>query len=53
MGGIIPGLILSSLFILYIAIRCFIQPEMGPPLPLEERVSLKEKMTAQRSNFPY
>jgi tripartite ATP-independent transporter DctM subunit len=44
MGGIIPGLILSALFILYIIIRCFFQPKLGPPLPLEERVSLKEKI---------
>ena len=44
LGGIIPGLILSALFILYIIIRCFFQPELGPPLPLEERVSFKEKI---------
>jgi len=44
MGGIIPGLILSSLFILYIIIRCFFQPELGPPLPLDERVSFRGKI---------
>ncbi len=44
MGGIIPGLILSGLFILYIIVRCFFQPKLGPPLPLEERVSFKEKV---------
>jgi tripartite ATP-independent transporter DctM subunit len=44
LGGIIPGLILSALFILYIIIRCFFQPELGPPLPLEERVSIREKI---------
>jgi tripartite ATP-independent transporter DctM subunit len=44
MGGIIPGLILSALFILYIIVRCFFQPKLGPPLPLEERVSFKEKV---------
>jgi tripartite ATP-independent transporter DctM subunit len=44
MGGIVPGLILSSLFILYIIGRCFLQPEQGPPLPLEERVSFREKI---------
>jgi tripartite ATP-independent transporter DctM subunit len=46
MGGIIPGLILSSLFMLYIIIRCFFQPELGPPLPQEERVSFKEKIVS-------
>ena len=37
MGGILPGLLLSALFITYIAIRCFFQPHLGPPMPLEER----------------
>ena len=37
MGGIFPGLVLSGLFILYIAIRCFIQKDLGPALPQEER----------------
>jgi tripartite ATP-independent transporter DctM subunit len=41
MGGVFPGLLLSGLFILYIAIRCFFQKELGPALPKEER----EKIT--------
>ena len=36
-GGIIPGLILSGLFCLYILTRTVINPKMGPPLPKEER----------------
>lgn len=39
MGGILPGLLLSSLFIAYIGIRCWLQPEMGPALSKEERAS--------------
>jgi tripartite ATP-independent transporter DctM subunit len=31
-GGIIPGLIMAGLFIAYIGIRCYLQPEMGPVL---------------------
>ena len=30
MGGILPGLLLSGLFITYIGIRCWLQPELGP-----------------------
>jgi tripartite ATP-independent transporter DctM subunit len=37
MGGVFPGLLLSSLFILYIAVRSFIQKDIAPALPLEER----------------
>jgi tripartite ATP-independent transporter DctM subunit len=43
-GGLIPGLMLACFYIIYIAIRCRLQPHLGPPLPLEERVSLKEKV---------
>ncbi len=28
---------MAALFILYIVIRCHLQPHLGPPLPLEER----------------
>ena len=37
LAGILPGLLLASMFIAYIAIRCKLQPELGPPLPREER----------------
>ncbi len=34
---IVPGLLLAGIYIGYIAIRCRINPELGPPAPLEER----------------
>ena len=37
MAGVFPGLLLAGLFVAYIAIRCWIQPQLGPALPLEER----------------
>jgi len=37
MGAFMPGFLLSFLYITYIAIRCQLQPEVGPPVPLEER----------------
>ena len=43
-GGVIPGLLLAGLFILYIAIRCGLNPACGPPLPPEERFTLAQKM---------
>jgi tripartite ATP-independent transporter DctM subunit len=51
MGGVVPGLLLSGLFILYITIRCYFQPEMGPALPREERSQTRfiDKIRALRS----
>ena len=37
MGAFGPGLLLSGLYITYITIRCFFQPKIAPPVPVEER----------------
>ncbi len=37
LAGVFPGLMMAALFIAYIAIRCRIQPHLGPTLPPEER----------------
>ncbi len=37
LAGVIPGLMMATLFVLYIAIRCRIQTHLGPALPPEER----------------
>ncbi len=37
-AAMFPGLLLSSLYIIYIVIRCGINPKLGPPLPKEERI---------------
>lgn len=49
-----PGLLLSFLYMLYVGIRCGINPQLGPPLPLEERTySIKQKVVmAVTSLFP-
>ena len=45
LAGLLPGLLMASLFILYIYIRCKLQPNLGPPLPLKERdIPLIEKI---------
>lgn len=36
-GAFVPGFILSTLYMLYIGIRCWLRPELGPALPEEER----------------
>jgi tripartite ATP-independent transporter DctM subunit len=37
MGAVIPGFILSCLFVIYIMIVCFLRPDLGPALPPEQR----------------
>ncbi|GLQ15891.1 TRAP transporter large permease [Maritalea porphyrae] len=45
LAGVFPGLLMAAMFILYIYIRCRVQPELGPVLPKEERdVPLGEKL---------
>jgi tripartite ATP-independent transporter DctM subunit len=45
LAGALPGLLLAGLFVAYIAIRCWIQPRLGPPLSADERqVSWPEKI---------
>jgi tripartite ATP-independent transporter DctM subunit len=48
-AGILPGVVLASLFIAYILIRSWLQPDLGPGLPREERATLKEKFISLRS----
>ena len=42
-AGILPGLLLSALFVAYILIRCYIQKDLGPAVPPEERLSPGER----------
>jgi tripartite ATP-independent transporter DctM subunit len=45
LAGVFPGLLLAGLFVAYVAMRCYLQPNLGPPLPPEERkVSWNEKI---------
>ncbi|SNY91295.1 TRAP transporter, DctM subunit [Cohaesibacter sp. ES.047] len=46
LAGVIPGLMMAGLFILYIAIRCHFQPNLGPAISKEETagVATKEKL---------
>jgi len=43
-GAVIPGLMLSGMYIAYVTIRSYVNPQLGPPIPPEERVSTREKM---------
>ncbi|MBO6718353.1 MAG: TRAP transporter large permease subunit [Rhizobiaceae bacterium] len=43
-GAVFPGLLLSGMYILYVTVRSYINPDLGPPIPVEERVSNREKV---------
>ena len=46
-------LTMASIFIAYIAFRCWRNPELGPPLPIEERqsITLAEKLALLRAGL--
>ncbi len=43
-GAVIPGLMLSGMYIAYVVMRSYINPALGPAIPVEERVSNREKV---------
>jgi tripartite ATP-independent transporter DctM subunit len=52
LAGVVPGLMMAALFIIYIAVRCRLQPELGPVLPKEERdVPMAEKLRLLRAGL--
>jgi len=52
LAGVFPGLMMAALFILYIAIRCRLQPSLGPALPASERdVPMAEKLRLLRAGL--
>jgi tripartite ATP-independent transporter DctM subunit len=52
LAGVFPGLMMAALFMIYIYVRCRIQPELGPALSKEERnIPLGEKLRLLRSGI--
>ncbi|WP_306261027.1 TRAP transporter large permease subunit [Pararhizobium sp. IMCC21322] len=50
LAGVFPGLMMATLFILYVVIRCKFQPHLGPALNDDERnVPLSEKLRLLRA----
>jgi tripartite ATP-independent transporter DctM subunit len=48
-GAVLPGLVLSGMYIAYITILCYIKPDYGPALPKDERINFKEKLILLQS----
>jgi len=52
LAGVLPGLMMAAMFILYIAIRCRLQPHLGPALPAEDRdIGMGEKLRLLRAGL--
>ncbi|MDP6413104.1 MAG: TRAP transporter large permease subunit [Arenicellales bacterium] len=52
LAGVFPGLLMASLFVIYISVRCRLQPHLGPPLAREERdVSWGTKLKLLRAGI--
>ncbi len=52
LAGVFPGLLMSGMFIVYIIVRCKIQPEMGPVLPRNEwDLPVREKISALKGGL--
>ncbi|MGB7304730.1 MAG: TRAP transporter large permease subunit [Burkholderiaceae bacterium] len=48
-AGVGPGLLLFALVSIYIIVRCWLQPELGPALPKDQRASWPEKLGALKA----
>ena len=53
MAGVFPGLLMATLFILYVVIRSWLQPQMAPALPKAERdtYTLADKLKLLRAGL--
>ena len=45
-GLFLPGFLLAALYILYIGVRCYLQPHLAPAIPEEQRATWKEKFAS-------
>ena len=47
-AGVVPGVMLATMYIVYIAVRAHMNPEMAPALPKDQRAAMPEKLAALR-----
>jgi tripartite ATP-independent transporter DctM subunit len=50
-GALIPAGIMVGFFVIYISVRCWLRPEDGPPLSVEELGTWKDKAIAVRNGL--
>ncbi|HAF53629.1 MAG TPA: TRAP transporter permease DctM/Q, partial [Thauera sp.] len=47
-GSVMPGLMLSGLYIAYVLLRAYLNPAVGPAVPVAERIDLAAKLKLLR-----
>ena len=47
-AGMVPGLLLASMYIVFIGVRALINPDVAPALPKDQRGSFKDKLFSLR-----
>jgi tripartite ATP-independent transporter DctM subunit len=50
-GSVFPGFLLAGMYVGYVTLRCYINPSLGPALPVEERVDFAEKLRLLRKTI--
>jgi tripartite ATP-independent transporter DctM subunit len=48
-GGVLPGLLITACWAIYVTTRCALRPELGPPMLKEERGTMREKIIGLRN----
>ncbi len=52
LAGVVPGLMMAGMFVIYILVRCWANPALGPALPASERdVGIGEKLRLLRAGL--
>ena len=52
LAGVFPGLMMAAMFVVYVVIRCWLNPALGPALPAAERdVGWPEKLRLLRGGL--
>ncbi|OWU83207.1 hypothetical protein ATO6_20435 [Oceanicola sp. 22II-s10i] len=51
-GGFLPGVLISLCFCIYILARCLRNPDLAPPIPVDQRATLPEKLRATAQISP-
>lgn len=53
LAGVLPGFMLATFYVIYIGVRCRLQPEMGPALPADMHFTPREKAQAVINIWPF
>ncbi|HSF01936.1 MAG TPA: TRAP transporter large permease subunit [Solirubrobacterales bacterium] len=53
LGGVVPGVVVSLAFMVYVAVRCLVNPRLVPPAAGEERPALSARLAGLVEIWPF